>query len=124
MWRLFGLLSTTQETYCPAIDELLAAVLRKHDLPFEVCTGTTEAKANGTDRPDFVFGDAALFVGVYRQVKKPAVSLDDIAVYTERDDQMGRYLGRTGVVLISNIRSYGPLACGSNLRARSATTGS
>ena len=109
--HLSALPSTTEDTYYPAIKELLTAILREHALPFEVRTGTSEAKDKGTDRPDFVLGDTALFVGVYGEVKKPEVSLEDMAVSTERDDQIGRYLCRTGVVLITNIRGFGLLAC-------------
>lgn len=116
--RLSALPSTTEDTYYPAIKELLTAVLREQALPFEVRTGTSEAKAKGTDRPDFVLGDGALYVGVYGEVKKPEVSLEDMAASTERDDQIGRYLCRTGVVLISNIRGFGLLACApSHVRA-------
>jgi hypothetical protein len=46
-----------------------------------------------SDRPDFVIADAALFVGVFGEIKKPD------AVSTERDDQIRRYLtptARTG----------------------------
>jgi hypothetical protein len=85
--------------------------LRSQNLPFEVRTGTSEAKACGTDRPDFVLADSALFVGVFGEVKKPDVTLQEIAASTERDDQIGRYLTRTGVALVTNVRSFGLLAC-------------
>jgi hypothetical protein len=109
--RLHGLISTTEETFYPAIRNLLTTVLRFQNLPFEVRTGTSEAKAGGTDRPDFVLADSALFVGVFGEVKKPDVTLEEIVVSTERDDQIGRYLTRTGVALITNVRSFGLLAC-------------
>lgn len=109
--HLSSLPSTTEETYYPAIRELLTAVLRENALPFEVRTGTSEAKTKGTDRPDFVLADAALFVGVYGEVKKADVSLEEMAASIERDDQIGRYLSRTGVVLITNVRGFGLLAC-------------
>ena len=109
--QLHGLVSTTEETFYPAVRDLLTAVLRSQNLPFEVRTGTSEAKAAGTDRPDFVLADSALFVGVFGEVKKPDVTLEEIAVSTERDDQIGRYLTRTGVALITNVRSFGLLAC-------------
>jgi len=109
--RLNELASSTEETFYPAIRDLLTAILREQRLPFEVRTGTSEAKQGGTDRPDFVLADPALFVGVFGEVKKPGVSLDEIAFSTERGNQIGRYLARTGVALITNVRSFGLLAC-------------
>ena len=109
--RLHGLVSTTEETFYPAIRDLLSTVLRSQNLPFEVRTGTSEAKAGGTDRPDFILADFALFVGVFGEVKKPDATLGEIAASTERDDQIGRYLTRTGVALITNVGSFGLLAC-------------
>ena len=109
--RLHGLVSTTEETFYPAIRDLLSAVLRSQNLPFEVRTGTSEAKAGGTDRPDFILADFALFVGVFGEVKKPGATLEEIAVSTDREDQIGRYLTRTGVALITNVGSFGLLAC-------------
>ena len=100
--RLHGLVSTTEETFYPAVRDLLSAVLRLQNLPFEVRTGTSEAKAGGTDRPDFVLADSALFVGVFGEVKKPGVTLEEIAVSTEREDQIGRYL--TGAYLLEVAR--------------------
>lgn len=109
--RLNALPTSTEETFYPAVRELLTAVLRSQNLPFEVRTGTSETKSRGTDRPDFVLADSALFVGVFGEVKKPEATLDDIAVSTERGDQIGRYLTRTGVALITNVRSFGLLCC-------------
>lgn len=109
--RLSGLDNTTEETFYPAIRDLIAGVLRAQNLPFEVRTGTSEAKAQGTDRPDFILADAALFVGVFGEVKKPDTTLEDIAASTERDNQVGRYLARTGVVIVTNVRGFGLLAC-------------
>jgi hypothetical protein len=42
--------------------------------------------------PDFVLGDSSLFVGVYGEVKLPDVDLADLAVSTQQNDQIGRYL--------------------------------
>ena len=109
--RISGLTTTTEETYYPVIRDLLAEVLRLQMLPFQVRTGTSETKPGGTDRPDFVLADAGLFVGVFGEVKKPDVSIEDIALSTEQDNQIGRYLARTGVVLVTNVRGFGLLCC-------------
>jgi len=54
--------------------------------------------------PDFVLGDSSLFVGVYGEVKRADATLGDLAISTEQNDQIGRYLSQTGVVLLSNAR--------------------
>ena len=44
--------------------------------------------------PDFVLGDDKMFVGVYGEVKRANVLLEDLALSTEQNDQIGRYLAR------------------------------
>lgn len=109
--RLSGLGSTTEETFYPAIRELITAILHAQNLPFEVRTGTSEAKEEGTDRPDFILAGSGLFVGVFGEVKNPDQTLEDLAVSTDRNNQIGRYLARTGVVLLNNVRGFGLLTC-------------
>src|ERR1700730_2948820 len=46
------------------------------------------------DMPDFVLGDDKMFVGVYGEVKRANVLLEDLALSTEQNDQIGRYLAR------------------------------
>jgi hypothetical protein len=105
--KLAGLPSSTEPTFYPDIKTLLSAILKEHTLPFEVRTSTSEAKG----MPDFVLGDSAMFVGVYGEVKRESTTLEDLAISTEQNNQIGRYLSRTGVVLLSNIRGLGLLAC-------------
>ena len=119
--RLSSLASTTEETFYPAIRELLTVILRSQTLPFEVRTGTSEGKAPSTDRPDFVLADSGLFVGVFGEVKKPDETLEEIAVSTDRNDQIGRYLSRTGVALITNVRGFGLLACAPGYNRKAGT---
>lgn len=109
--RLDSQPSSTENTFYPAIRNLLAAVLKERLLPFEVRVNTSEAKGKARDMPDFVLGDDKMFVGVYGEVKRADVTLEDLAVSTEQNDQIGRYLAQTGVVLLSNVRSFGLLAC-------------
>lgn len=109
--RLSSITGTNEETFYPAIRELLASVLRSRDLPFDVRTGTSEARHAGINRPDFVFGDPGSFVAVFGEVKLPDTNLDELAASTERDDQIGRYLAQTGVVLVSNVRAFGLVVC-------------
>ena len=67
--RLNSLGSTTEETFYPGIRDFLSVILRTHDLPFEVRTGTSEEREGGTDRPDFVLADAVLSVCVFGEVR-------------------------------------------------------
>ena len=55
--------------------------------------------------------DREAFVAVFGEVKLPNVALEDLAASTEREDQIGRYLAQTGVVLLFNLRAVGLLAC-------------
>ncbi len=99
--------SSTETSFYPDIKMLLSAVLKSERLPFDVVTGTSESG----DMPDFVLGDSSLFVGVYGEVKRAGTTLSDLAVSTEQNDQIGRYLSQTGVVLLCNVRAIGLLTC-------------
>lgn len=57
------------------------------------------------------------FVVVFGEVKTPAVEIADLALSTERDNQIGRYLASTGVVLLTNVRALGVLAVEPDRRA-------
>ena len=103
--------SSTETSFYPDLKSLLSTVLKNERLPFDVITGTSEGGGRRRDMPDFVLGDASLFVGVYGEVKRADTALTDIAVSTEQNDQVGRYLAQTGVVLLSNVRGFGLLTC-------------
>jgi hypothetical protein len=109
--RLESLPSSTEATFYPDLKLLLSAVLKSERLPFDVITGTSEAGARRRDMPDFVLGDSTLFVGVYGEVKRADTSLAKLAISTEQNDQIGRYLAQTGVVLLCNVRGVGLLTC-------------
>lgn len=103
---------STEATYYPAVQRLLTAVLRARRLPFEVRVNTSQRRsAGGTDLPDLAFYDGAGdFVVVFGEIKTPAVEIAELGASTERDDQIGRYLSRTGVVLLANVHAFGLLA--------------
>src|ERR1700730_202482 len=109
--RLESLPSSTETTFYPDLKLLLSAVLKSERLPFDVITGTSEGGARRRDMPDFVLGDSTLFVGVYGEVKRANTSLDKLAISTEQNDQIGRYLSQSGVVLLCNVRGIGLLTC-------------
>src|SRR5690348_11813896 len=109
--RLESLPSSTETTFYPDLKTLLNAVLKGERLPFDVITGTSEGNSRRRDMPDFVLGDSSLFVGVYGEVKRANTTLADLAISTEQNDQVGRYLAQTGVVLLCNVREIGLLTC-------------
>jgi hypothetical protein len=117
--RLEGLPSSTETTFYPDLKALLNAVLKSARLPFDVITGTSEGGSRRRDMPDFVLGDSSLFVGVYGEVKRPNTALADLAISTEQNDQIGRYLSQTGVVLLCNVRGIGLLTCDPSFKRES-----
>lgn len=99
---------SNEPTYYPAHQTLLNALLRARDLPFEVRVNTSQKReGGGADQPDLAFYDGeGDFVVVLGEVKLPGADLTELARSTDGDDQIGRYLARTGVVLLSNIRAF------------------
>ena len=117
---LYASASTTEETYYPLLRDLCAALLEARRLPFQVRVNTSEHRAmvGGTDRPDLAFYERNDFVAVFGEVKLPTVGLADLALSLDRDNQIGRYLLQTGVVLLFNVRSIGLLACRAGYQRR------
>ena len=103
--------TSREETYYPAVRNLLTAILKNLGLPIEVPTSTSERRTGGgIDLPDVALYDGpGDFIVVAGEVKLPEAELQEIAVTTERNDQIGRYLARTRVVLLCNVRSFGLL---------------
>lgn len=101
-------------TYYPALQSLLSGLLQDRSLPFQVRVGTSQHRpTGGVDMPDLVLYDGAGdFPVVLGEVKLPSAELEDMAVSIERDDQIGRYLRRTGVVLLTNVRGFALLVGG------------
>ncbi len=112
MFALYKATSTTEKSYYPAIKELWARLLEERGLPFEVRVETSEgSRSTGTELPDLALYDRGEFVSVLAEVKMPDVEIAEMAVSVERNNQVGRYLSRTGVMLLSNVRAVGLLAC-------------
>jgi len=109
--RLADASSTTEPSYYPAIKSLLSEMLIHEHLPFEVRASTSEDRsAGGRDMPDIALYDGSGdFIVVCGEVKLPSQEIHDLAFSTERNDQIGRYLAQTGVVLLSNVRAFGLL---------------
>jgi Type ISP C-terminal specificity domain/N-6 DNA Methylase len=108
--------TTREESYYPAIRNLSVAILKSLGLSAEVRTSTSERRTGGgIDLPDVALYDGSGdFILVCGEVKLPNADLLEIAMSTERNDQIGRYLARTRVVLLCNIRGFGLLTVDPN----------
>lgn len=86
-------------------------MLRAEKLPFEIRVRTSEERAQGGhNQPDLaIYDGAGEFIVAIVEVKHPTVDIFELANSTERNDQIGRYLAQTGVVLLSNVRAFGLL---------------
>ena len=100
--------TTREETYYPAIRTLVQRLLGDLGLPADVRTNTSERRTSGgRDLPDLALYDGGGdFVTVCFEVKVPGVDVRDLAFSEGQNDQVGRYLARTGVVVLSNVRSF------------------
>ena len=100
--------STAEESYYPAIRTLLQDLLQRLKLPFEARVATRETRhTGGADRPDLALYDGAGDYAVALiEVKLPPEDLQGIALSTDGGDQIGRYLSRTGIVIVSNVRAF------------------
>ncbi len=109
--RLADSATTTEPSYYPAIKALLSKMLDRENLPFEARASTSESRAaGGHDQPDLALYDGeGNYLVVCGEVKLPSQEIRDIALSEDRNDQIGRYLAQTGVVLISNVRGFGLL---------------
>ena len=103
--------TTREESYYPAVRNLLVAVLKELGLPAEVRTSTSERRAGGgVNLPDIALYDGAGdFILVCGEVKLPDTDLEEVGMSVGRKDQIGRYLALTRVVLLCNVRSFGLL---------------
>jgi N-6 DNA Methylase len=62
----------------------------------------------GHDLPDFSFYDSpGEFLVVCGEVKLPDTEVREVAFSEERNNQIGRYLAQTGVVVVCTIRGFG-----------------
>ncbi len=111
---LLGTPGVNELTYYPALQSLLSGLLRDRGLPFQVRIGTSQYRpSGGADMPDLALYDGAgEFPVVLGEVKLPSADLDEMALSTGTEDQVGRYLRRTGVVLLTNIRGFSLVVSG------------
>lgn len=104
--------STNESSYYPAVKALLAALAEIKGLARDVRVGTSEGRSGGgTDQPDLaIYEGDGTYLAVAGEIKLPATDLNALAKSTDRNDQIGRYLAQTGVVLLSNIHGFALVA--------------
>ena len=107
--RLAKSATATEPSFYPAIKSLLSGILAKRGLSFDVRINTSERReGGGTDLPDVALYDGAgQFPVVCGEVKLPRAEMADMVVSTAGDDQVGRYLARSNVLLLTNVRAFG-----------------
>lgn len=100
--------TTAEETYYPAIREMMVDILKSQRLPYDVRVNTIERRGSrGLDRPDVALYDTSgEFALVCVEVKTPRDEVEDVAMSEDRNDQIGRYLAQTKVVVVTNVRSF------------------
>ena len=105
---LAGAQTTREETYYPEIRTLVQRLLGDLGLPADVRQNTSERREGGRrDVPDLALYDGGGdFVTVCFEVKRPVADIGDLAMSEDQNDQVGRYLARTGVVVLCTVREF------------------
>ncbi|MFN8588672.1 MAG: type ISP restriction/modification enzyme [Candidatus Eisenbacteria bacterium] len=106
--RLARSATATEPSFYPAIKALLAGLLTARGLAFDVRINTSERReGGGTDLPDVALYDGAgQFPVVCGEVKLPRAEIAEMVASTAGDDQVGRYLARSHVLILSNVRAF------------------
>ena len=101
-----------EPSYYPAIKPLLAALAEVKGPPQDVQVGASEGRSGGgTDQPDLsIYAGGGAYLAVAGEIKLPDTDLNALAKSTDRNDQIGRYLAQTGVVLLSNVHAVSLVA--------------
>jgi Type ISP C-terminal specificity domain/N-6 DNA Methylase len=100
--------STTEPSYYPSIKSLFSDLLSQRALRFDVRINTSERRdGGGTDFPDVaIYDGSGQYPIVCGEVKLPRVEIAEMAASASQSDQVGRYLARSRVLLLSNVRSF------------------
>ena len=106
--RLAGAATTAEESYYPSIKHLLAAILKERNLPGDVRVNTKERReGGGLDRPDLaVYDGGGDFILVGCEAKLPGQDLLELATSDGGNSQVGRYLAKSKVVILTNVWGY------------------
>lgn len=104
--------TTTEASFYPAIRTLIADLVEHLGLRHEVRVGTSEDRVGGgRDLPDLaIYEGGGSFLSVAGEIKLPGSDLRALSRSTDRKDQVGRYLAKSGVVLLSNAHGFALLA--------------
>jgi len=106
--KLLGEKTTREETYYPTIKDLISGTLQALNLPADVRQNTIQRRSTGgQDLPDLALYDGdGEFITVCLEVKRSNADVKELAHSMERNNQIGRYLAQTGVVIVTNLWRY------------------
>jgi len=109
--RLARSTTANEPSFYPAIKGLLTEILGARGLRFDVRVNTSETReGGGTDMPDVaIYDGSGQFPVVCGEVKLPDVEIAAMATSIAQDDQVGRYLAKSHVLLLTNVRAFGLL---------------
>ena len=109
--RLARSATANEPSYYPAIKGLMTEILARRGLGFDVRVNTSEKReGGGTDMPDVaIYDSSGQFPVVCGEVKLPSAEISAMAQSTAQGDQVGRYLARSNVLLLTNVRAFGLL---------------
>ena len=109
--RLARSATSNEPSFYPAIKALLTEILGARGLRFDVRVNTSEKReGGGTDMPDVaIYDGSGQFPIVCGEVKLPDVEIAAMAASVAQGDQVGRYLAKSHVLLITNVRAFGLL---------------
>lgn len=99
--------TAAEESYYPAIKSLLTSLLKERNLPGDVRVNTRERRSGGgVDRPDLaIYDGSGDFILVGCETKLPDQDVLAIAASESGNSQVGRYLAKSKVVIVTNVRS-------------------
>ena len=109
--RLARSATANEPSFYPAIQGLLTEILAARGLRFDVRVNTSEKReGGGTDMPDVaIYDGTGQFPVVCGEVKLPDVEISAMATSVAQGDQVGRYLAKSHVLLLTNVRAFGLL---------------
>jgi len=109
--RLTRSATANEPSFYPAIKGLLTEILGALGLRFDVRVNTSEKReGGGTDMPDVaIYDGSGQFPVVCGEVKLPDVEIAAMAASIAQGDQVGRYLAKSHVLLLTNVRAFGLL---------------
>lgn len=106
--RLKATAGTTETSYYPALTALIQSALDSSGIVLKAVAGSRQESESGTsDLPDVAVysADGQVYLCPV-EVKKPGVDLRALSTSTDQNDQIGRYLARSGSLIVTNADQF------------------